>query len=232
MWDARHLTGHFPLHDACIEHTDASNDRLRLHHARASAAFAPVSGDPTTGLSVDPAAAPLCAICSGAAVASVTSEGPWHSARTVTKEDTSSAVSTDRSSTTLSVDSPAPGSTVTTTTVTDTLTETTTTTTISTTTTITTKTTKTTRSVYPRGLRPDLHALYDACARACPTGLAVCSTCRLALCVPCFVAHFPFDAHCDLVPISRAAHYHWQCPRCDHIPPLGSPLSPPHPSVG
>ena len=223
MWDARHLTEDFPPHDVCIEHTDASNDRIRRHHARASAAFAPLSRDPTTALSVDPAAAPLCIICS--APAGAYSEGPWYSARTVTDEDTSSAVSTDRSSTTLSVDSPRS----TTTTTTDTLTETTTTTTISTTTTTTTKTTRTARSAYPRGLRPDLHALYDACARACPTGLAVCSTptCRLALCIPCFVAHFPFDAHCDLLPISRAAHSHWQCPRCDHTPTLGAPLSPP-----
>ena len=218
MWDAKHLTDHFPPHDVSIEHTDACNDRLRLHHARASAAFAPLSPDPTTALSVDPAATPLCAICSAPAVAY--SDGPWFSAHTVTAEDTSSSVSTDRSSTTLSVDSPRS----TTTTTTDTLTETTTTTTISTTTTTTTKTTKTTRtarSAYPRGLRPDLHALYDACARACPAGLAGCSTptCRLALCIPCFVAHFPFDAHCDLLPISRAAHSHWQCPRCDHIPP-------------
>jgi hypothetical protein len=82
-------------------------------------------------------------------------------------------------------------------------------------------------TVYPRGLPLALHALYDQCSRACGT-LVVCSTCRLAVCVPCFVAHFPFDAHCDLIPISRASPCHWQCPRCDApVPPLGSPLSPP-----
>ena len=212
MWDARHLSADFSPDDIHIEHTDACNHRIRRERLLASTALAPGS---TTAHAT--ATDHQCIICGAVAAAT---EGPWHSAHTVREADTS--VTTRHTTTTVDT-IPAPGAT--TTTETTTLTETTTTITKHITT--TTRTTRTVHSGYPRGLPLALHALYDQCSRACGT-LVVCSTCRLTVCVPCFVAHFPFDAHCDLIPISRASPCLWQCPRCDApVPPLGTPLSPP-----
>ena len=223
MWDAKHLTAEFSPDDVCIEDTTACNDRMRRERIRANEAFAPVSSDSSDSM-VCTSASHLCIICGAAAAAAAAAAGgPWHSAHTVREDDKASAVTT--TTTKVTVDTiPAPGGRVVTTTESTTLTETTTIITKNITT--TTVTTTTVETVYPRGLPQALHALYDRCTRACGS-LVVCSACGLAVCVPCIVAHFPFEAHCDLIPITRATSpYRWQCPRCDEPPPLGTPLPP------
>ena len=220
MWDAKQLTAEFSPDDVRIEDTDACNDRMRRERARANEALAPVSSDSTVCTS----ASHLCIMCGAAAAPAA--GGPWYSAHTVREDDKSSAVTTKHTTTKVTVDTiPAPGGRATTTTETTTITDTTTTITKYITT--TTVTTRTVDSVYPLGLVPALHTLYDRCTRACGS-LVVCSTCGLAVCVLCIVTHFPFEVHCDLIPITRATSpYHWLCPRCDEPPPLGTPLSPP-----
>jgi hypothetical protein len=226
MWDAKQLTAEFSTDDVCIEDTTACNDRMRRERTLANKAFEPVSSDSSDSMvSSDPmvGASPLCIICGAAGAAGAAADEPSHSACTVREADKSSTVTTKHTTTTVAVDTPAHGGRTITTTETTKLTETTTTITKYITT--TTKTTRTVVPVYPRGLVPALHALYDQCTRACAGALVVCSTCHLAVCVPCIVTHFPFEAHCDLIPLTRATSpYQWQCPRCDEHPQLGTPL--------